>query len=70
MDKIRSFTIALKRMEVTFREKREVMVQESIKEVIMQKEKSGGGSFGGRGKEDDMDAITAKWQIPPLDKIE
>jgi hypothetical protein len=34
MDKIRGFTRALKRMEVTFREKREVMVQESVKEIM------------------------------------
>lgn len=70
MDKIRGFTRALKRMEVTFREKREVMVQESVKEIMMQKEKSGGGSFGGRSKEEDMEALTAKWQIPALEKIE
>jgi hypothetical protein len=69
MDKIRGFTRALKRMEVTFREKREVMVQESVKEIMMQKEKSGGGSFG-RSKEEDMEALTAKWTIPALEKIE
>lgn len=70
MDKIRGFTLALKRMEVTFREKRELMVQESVKEIMMQKEKSGGGSFGGRTKEEDMEALTAKWNIPALEKIE
>jgi hypothetical protein len=70
MDKIRGFSRSLKRMEVTFREKREVMVSESIKEIMQQKEKSGGGSFGGRTKEEDMEALHTKWNIPALDKIE
>jgi hypothetical protein len=48
MKRIRLFTKDLRRLELSFREARQVLVAECIKEALYKKEKEGGGSFGGR----------------------
>ena len=51
MDKIRGFTIVLDRLEVMFRDERSLLVEKEIRGILSEKEKNGGGSFGGRQSE-------------------
>ena len=48
MGKIRSLTKVLERLENLFRKDRDELVAKAIREELDKKEKSGGGSFGGR----------------------
>jgi hypothetical protein len=63
MNKIRSLTKVLTRLEELFRRDREKLVAEAIKEELVKKEKNGGGSFGGRQQEITQESLEAKWEI-------
>jgi hypothetical protein len=68
MEKIRNFTIVLERLEVLFRKDREVMVNEKIDEIIVEKQKNGGGNFSQKG-EVTRESLEERWKIPSLDNV-
>ena len=63
MNKIRSLTKVLTRLEELFRRDRDKLVSEAIKEELLKKEKNGGGNFGGRTAEITQESLDAKWEI-------
>lgn len=68
MEKIRNFTIVLERLEVLFRKDREGMVNEKIDEIIVEKQKNGGGNFSQKG-EVTRESLEERWKIPSLDNV-
>ena len=68
MDKIRNFTFNLERLEVLFRKDREILVDAKIDDIILEKQKNGGGNFNQKG-EVTKETLGERWRISSLENV-